>query len=116
MAEQAPSPGFSSRQVVCSWGQEKKKKKNGVCASLCIKREFPSIDQKSSSIGQGHPLKEPYHLKHFLLQGNQFRPNAELAAVLKFTQRGVLAPEAFWAIKSVMAQRPLGSWLPSLLC
>lgn len=92
------------------------KKKKGVCAGLYIKREFPSIDQKFSSIGQGHPLNEPYHLKHFLLQGNQFRPNAELAAVLKLNQRGMLAPKAFWAMKSVMAQRPLGSWLPSLLC
>lgn len=60
------------------------------------------IDQKYSSTGQGHPLAEPYHLKHFLLQGNQFRPNAELAAALKFSQRGMLAPEALWAIKSVM--------------
>ena len=38
--------------------------------------------------------------------------------MLKFTQRGVLAPEAFWAMQSVMAQRPLGSWhafLPLLI-
>lgn len=76
--------------------------KQGVYVSLYIKREFPSVDQKYSSAGQGHPLAEPYHLKHFLLQGNQFRPNAELAAALKFSQRGMLAPEALWAIKSVM--------------
>ena len=37
--------------------------------------------------------------------------------MLKFTQRGVLAPEAFWAMKSVTAQRPPGSWhaFPPLL-
>ena len=76
--------------------------KKGVYVSLYIKREFPSVDQKYSSTGQGHPLEEPYHLKHFLLQGNQFRPNAELAATLKFSQRGMLAPKALWTIKSVM--------------
>lgn len=81
-----------------------------------IKREFPSINRKYSSTGQAHPLNEPYHLKHFLLQGNQFRPSAELAAALKFNQRGMLAPKALRAIKSVMQQRPLGSWSAFLPC
>lgn len=47
-----------------------------------------------------------------LLRGKPYRRSAELAK-LKSSKRGMLAPIASWAIKSLMWQRPLG--LSSLL-
>lgn len=56
-------------------------------------------------------MQEPYRLEHFLLRGKACRQGAEIAK-LEFSKRGMLAPTASWAIKSVMWQRPLGSCLP----
>lgn len=84
------------------------------CGSLRLRENFLLLIREYSSAGQGHPLNEPYHLKHFLLQGNQFKQSAELAT-LKFDQRGMLAPKALRAIKSVMWLRPLGSSVPAFL-
>lgn len=69
--------------------------------SLHLRENFLLLIKKYSSTGQGHPLNEPYHVKRFFLRGNQFRQSAELAA-LKFNKKGMLAPKALWAIKSVM--------------
>lgn len=51
-----------------------------------------SIKKKYSSTGQGHPLNEPYHVKHFLLQGNQFRQSTELAVEIQ--QEGHVGPQS----------------------
>lgn len=56
-------------------------------------------------------MQEPYRLEHFLLRGKACRHGAEIAK-LEFIKRGMLAPTASWAIKSVMWQGPLGSCLP----
>lgn len=56
-------------------------------------------------------MQEPYRLEHFLLRGKACGHGAEIAK-LEFIKRGMLAPTASWAIKSVMWQRPLGSCLP----
>lgn len=100
----APSQGYVDGGGEGKWA----------CVSLRLRENFLLLIREYSIAGQGHPLNEPYHLKHFLLQGNQFKQSAELA-MLKFDQRGMLAPKAFWAIKSVMWLRALGSGVPSFL-
>lgn len=77
-----------------------------------MRENFLLLIKKASSTGQADPLHEPHRLEHFLLRGRSYRHSAELAK-LKFSKRGMLAPIAAWAIKSLMWQRPLG--LSSLL-
>lgn len=103
-------PGFSSKQG-CASGKLGRGSAYLQCASeSAYLRENFLLIKKYFSAERGHPLHEPYRLKHFLLRGNPYRPSAELAK-LKFNKRGMLAPKVSWTIKSVMGQRPLG-----LLC
>lgn len=59
---------------VCRWGQDKRR-----LSELALEN-FLLLITDYSSTGQGHPLNEPYHLRHFLLQGNQFKQSAEPAS------------------------------------
>lgn len=85
-----------------------------LCESAYLENFLLSI-KKYSSTEQDILLNKPYRLKHFLLKGNPFRRSAETTE-LKFIKRGMLAPKALWAIKSIMWQRPLDSQSSFLPC
>lgn len=77
-----------------------------------MRENFLLLITKASRTDQGPPLHEPSRLARFLLRGKPYRRSTELAK-LESSKRGMSAPVASWAIKSLMWQRPLG--LSSLL-